>query len=214
MRNTIRPAAALGALLITAAPAWAAETTVTAGWMSEYIFRGIPQSDSSAMLSADIENDGWFAGAWAADVGQGSEVDLYAGYSGESNGWNYTIGGTGYFYTDDFDDDYLELNLGLGRGAFSLEAAFGEYDNFAGPTQDYSFFALTATQNGLYGTVGTFSRDFDGEYLEIGYGGEWQGIDVNVAAIHSTDDILGNTNGDDDTSIVLTVSKTFDISKK
>ncbi|HLF12035.1 MAG TPA: hypothetical protein VJA26_12545 [Gammaproteobacteria bacterium] len=34
--------------------------------------------------------------------------------------FTYKIGYTGYYYTDDFDDTYNEVNLGIGYGIFAL----------------------------------------------------------------------------------------------
>ena len=53
----------------------------------------------------------------------------------------------------------------------------------------------------------------DGEYYEVGYAdtlsvGDVDLFDYSFAAIYSSDDLLG---GDDDTSLVLSVSKTFQL---
>ena len=123
-------------LCAVAGGAQAAEVTANVGYMSEYIFRGISQSDSSAMGGLDFKASGFYLGTWGADVEQGLEVDLYGGYNGSIGDLNYGIGGTYYTYTDDFDDDYQEINLSLGYKIFSISAAIGQYDNFDGPTSD------------------------------------------------------------------------------
>ena len=61
--------------------------------------------------------------------------------------------------------------------------------------------------------VGVFADDFDGEYVEAGYGNtlsvqDVDLVDYNFAVIYSSDDLLG---GDDDISFVLTISKSFDV---
>jgi uncharacterized protein (TIGR02001 family) len=195
------------------APSQAADVSGNIGWNSEYIFRGIPQDDSSPFAGLDVEHRGLYAGTWAADVGDGLEVDLYAGYGGEVEDFSYAIGFTSYLYTDDFDDDYLELNLSGGYKFFTLDVAIGEYDNFSGPTLDYTFVSGTAEYNGFYGVIGVFSQDFDGEFYEAGYGntlsvGDTDLVDYTFSVIHSSDKLLG---GKDDTSFVLSVSKTFDV---
>ena len=182
-----------------------AEVTANFGWVSEYIFRGIPQDDSSAYLGVDYEKNGFYVGSWAADVGQGAEVDFYFGYQGEiGDALNYGIGATGYFYTDDFDDTYREVNLSFGYEFLSFNAAFGQYDNFGGPTQDYGFATITGNYNDFYALVGSFAQDFDGEYIELGYSTDVSGLDLSVALIHSTSDLVG----DADTAIVFGVGKT------
>ncbi len=184
-----------------------AQASVNIGWVSEYIFRGVPQDDSSAYVGLDFEKSGFYVGTWAADVGQGSEVDLYFGYGGNiSDDLSYGVGATGYFYTDDFDDTYKELNLSLGYLNFSLDAALGEYDNFSGATQDYSFLSLKVEHESCYLLVGSFGQDFDGEYVEAGYGLELGGLDLSLSIVHSSADLLGTS----DNSIVFGIGKTLD----
>ncbi len=185
-----------------------AEFTGNLGWTSEYIFRGISQSDSSAYVGADYEKGGFYVGTWAADVSQGAEVDFYFGYGGElSEKISYGVGATGYFYTDDFDDTYKELNFSLRHSLFSIDANFGQYENFGGPTQDYSIYTVTANHNDLYALVGSHGGDFDGEYFEVGYGFEAEGMDFSVSVIHGTSTLLGES----DTSIVFSIGKSLDL---
>ena len=208
-----------------AASAQAVDITANGGWNSEYIFRGVPQADSSPFVGADIEHAGFFAGIWGADVeqagiaaplqdeGEGLEIDYYGGYSGNVGEFGFGVGATWYTYTDDFDDEYLELNLNGSWRFLSVDVAIGEYDNGADPTLDYQFYSVTGEYNKFYGTVGIFADDFDGEYYEVGYAdtlsvGDVDLFDYSFAAIYSSDDLLG---GDDDTSLVLSVSKTFQL---
>lgn len=178
------------------------------GWTSEYLYRGIPQDDSSAYVGLDVDNNGLYAGTWLADVGQGSEVDLYFGYNGAfSDDWGYGIGATGYFYTDDFDDTYLEINLSVGNDNLSLDASFGQYENFDGPTQDYGFISLQGSHRDFYALIGSFTQDFDGEYLEVGYGTEVAGLDFSISIVHSTADLIG----DAETTVIFGIGKTLDV---
>lgn len=190
----------------------AADWSANIGWNSEYIFRGIPQKTSSAFGGVDVEAGGFYGGAWAADVGDGLEVDYYGGYGVTMGEFSFGIGGTLYTYTGDFDDTYREINLSAGWNWLSLDVAVGEYDNFGGPTLDYEFYSMGAEYNGFYGTIGTFEGDFDGSYYEAGYGStlvinELDLVDYAFAAIYSDSTLLG---GESDTNLVLTLSKTFD----
>ncbi len=181
------------------------------GWQSHYIFRGVPQSDSSAQGGLDYEAGGFYAGTWAADVGTGAEVDLYSGYNWEVGEFAFGLGATGYFYTDDFDDTYRELNLSGGYGGVTLDVALGEYDNFTGPTQDYTFVSATYEHDsGVYGVVGTFGSDFDGEYYTLGYNFAINEIDLSLAWVYS-DDTLGG--GSENNNIVFGIGKSFDFGK-
>ncbi len=179
------------------------------GYNSEYIYRGIPQSTSSAFGGFDVEGAGFNAGVWGADVGDGFEIDYYGGYSFEVGDFGYSIEGTWYTYTGDFDDEYLELNLGASWEFVSFDAAIGEYANFAGPTLNYQFYSLTLSHRGFYGKAGFFEDDFDGSYFEGGYGNTLTISDTDLfdyvfAVIHSDATLLG---GDSDTNLVLTLSK-------
>jgi uncharacterized protein (TIGR02001 family) len=184
-----------------------AEWSANAGFASEYYYRGIFQESSSASGGVDYESGGFYAGTWAADVGDGLEVDFYGGYGGEAGDFSYSIGGTLYHYTGDFDDTYLELNLGAGIGVFTFDLAIGQYDNFDGPTLDYTYYSVTAEKNGFYGKLGGFSQDFEGEYLEAGYGTTVAEIDLGLSLVFSNSDLVGES----DEAIIFTIGKSFDL---
>jgi uncharacterized protein (TIGR02001 family) len=210
VRNMGRSPYLLVALGLAASPAaFAGEFSANIGMMSDYIFRGEKQSSSAAFAGLDYEHaSGIYVGTWAADVGQGIEYDLYAGYQGEFGDFGYGIGYSGYFYSDDFDDTYHELNLTAGYGLLSLEYSIGRYDNFDGPRLDYGFFGATLEYEGFYVTYGTFSNDFDGDYGEVGYNTEFAGFDLGIAIIQSSKELAG---GDSETSMMFTIGKTFDL---
>jgi uncharacterized protein (TIGR02001 family) len=225
MRKLISSALTV-ALLAPSIVSAQAELTANAGFMSEYFYRGILQNTSAANGGLDLAAGNFSAGTWAADVGDGAEVDLYAGVGiplGESG--SLYVGGTGYFYTGDFDTMYLEGNLGLAFGPISVDAALGVHDEDPADDTKYFYLAVTATApNGLFATVGTtaggyaefgdtfgdaFDNDLAAQYLEAGYGfsaaeldftisGLWQN---SVAALDVTDNV----------ALVFTLSKGFTI---
>jgi uncharacterized protein (TIGR02001 family) len=188
----------------------ASDFSANIGFMSDYFFRGVKQSESSAYGGLDWEHgSGFYAGTWIADVELGLEYDLYAGYSGSVGDFTYGIGATGYFYTDDFDETYLEANFSLGYAWFTLDYAYGDYDVDDPDGDDYDFLSATAEYEGFYGTYGTWGRDFTGDYFEVGYGTEVSGIELGVAAIFSDKDLAGGDSSE--TSFVFTIGKTFDL---
>lgn len=208
MARTGIPLAAL-ALAVSQA-AVAADFSANVGFMSDYIFRGIKQANASAYGGLDAEAAGFYAGTWLADVDQGLEYDLYAGYGGEYGDFSYGLGWTGYFYTDDFDDTYNELNASVGWKWLSLEYADGSYDNFDGPSQDYGFWLGKVEYEGAYLSYGTFSQDFDGDYWEAGYGRELSGFDVSLSVIQSSDELVHHPAGiSGETYLVFTIGKSF-----
>jgi len=189
----------------------AVDFSANIGFSSEYIYRGIPQKSSSASAGLDLAAGGFYAGTWGADVGDGIEIDYYGGYGFDVGEFNFSVGGTLYTYTGDFDDTYTEINLGAGWKFLSFDAAVGEYDNFTGPTLSYQFYSVTASHNNFYGKVGTFKDDFDGSYYEAGYGNtlsvqETDLFDYAFAVVYSDSTLLG---GESDTNLTLTLTKAF-----
>ncbi len=209
----------------------AAEATLSgnAGILSDYIFRGIPQSSGTANGGVDLEIGGFYVGTWIADVeDEGIEYDVYGGYVHEfTNGMYLGAGYTTFQYSDNFDREYNEVNLYAGWSddiwSFDLEYTDGEYNGVflddAGNTEgdNYVFYAATAGWNGVYLTYGQFDDDAEddlGSYWEFGYGFEVAGFDV-TAAIVSTDANIINSGGDDDdeTEAYIGIHRTFDIMK-
>ena len=67
-------------LMAVSAPALAVDLSANIGYNSQYIYRGIPQKNSSAFAGLDLEAGGFYLGTWGADVGDGIEGDYYGGY--------------------------------------------------------------------------------------------------------------------------------------
>ena len=183
------------------------------GYVSDYYFRGIYQTSSSASGGLDYDlGNGLAVGVWAADVDDGMEYDLYGSFSGEVSDFSYSVGFTGYYYTDDWDGTYQEVNLGGGYGPISVEYSAGTYDPVTGSSSDYSFTAVTAEMGGAYITFGTFGKDADGSYTEVGYGKEIGSFDVGVAIIQNDEDLDGKSgDGDGETAMTFSLGKSFDL---
>lgn len=207
------PAALATALVsgMAAAPA-TADLSANIGFASEYYFRGLLQNDSSASAGLDFESNGFYVGTWAADVGDGLEVDLYAGYGIEVEGFSFSVGGTGYYYTGDFDDTYEELNLGAGYDFISVDYAIGEWDGF-GDEQDYDILTVGLEYEGFFATWGSWGVFEDelaeGDYFELGYGTEIGGFDVSVYGVYTDEDLTGGDEWDE--ALLFTVGKSFDL---
>lgn len=187
--------AAVGAVPVTAS----AEATANIGWVSDYIFRGIYQEDSSAYAGVDLNHDtGFYIGAWGADVGTGNEIDYYLGWGGSRDDFSYSVGYTFYTYPDNFDEKYEEINLGFGWRFLQLDMAIGKYKNvdavqtlqgaglaIAGSSVKYTFTSLTIKpEMGPHFKVGIWGDDLeellvwngdparfgkDAAFVEIGY---------------------------------------------
>jgi hypothetical protein len=183
--------------------------TANVGWSSEYIFRGIPQKTSSASAGLDLTAGPLSAGTWAADVGDGNEVDLYGRVGTSAGAFRASLGGTGYFYTGEFDQRYLEGNLDLGYGPLTAAFALGSHD--AEPSAaDYWFLGLTGEHAGFALTVGHFDYNDDaaasGDYGQARYGFSRRSWD-EVAWVVSDADLSGR--GRVDHKLVLGIGKKF-----
>jgi uncharacterized protein (TIGR02001 family) len=231
------------AILSTAAlPALSqAELTANAGWVSDYIYRGIFQEDSSPYGGIDWSSEsGIYAGVWGADVELGLEYDIYFGYGGSiGDSFGYTVGFTGYYYTENgaptdidpgFDDAYEEINLGISYGIFALDYADGEWKGWGTPS-DYTFTTVTiAPEVGPYYAFNSYGGDADGDYIELGYGFTAMDLDFSVALLYNLDageagSAIALDEGDAafydpvsdsfvsyaDTAITFSVSKTFSL---
>jgi uncharacterized protein (TIGR02001 family) len=117
------------AVLSFSAPALAAEDSLpgefstTIGFVSEYSFRGLSQSNEGPAVQGSIDwahDSGFYAGVWGSNVeftDASIETDIYAGYSGEADGFTYDIGAIYYAYPgadSDLDYDYYEGALSVG----------------------------------------------------------------------------------------------------
>ena len=207
---------ALATVLFGAATA-SADVSYNVGWASEYYFRGALQQESSASAGVDFDQNGFYAGAWTADVGEGLEYDLYAGYGIETEGGlSASVGFTGYYYTDDVWDELFqadEINVNVGYGAIGVEYSFGD----AGGS-DYDFLALSVDlTQGFSVTYGTFGDEADGDYFEIGYGTTIADIDVGVSAIFNSEELsnqvrdfrVANSAAESGQAIVFTLGKSW-----
>jgi uncharacterized protein (TIGR02001 family) len=216
MTNTLVLGGVLAASSLMSSAALAGALTGNVGVMSDYFFRGVDQR-TSATANAGVDYDlgnKMTVGAWAADMVDGLEVDLYGAYADKINQFDYSIGFTTYQYTGDFFDNASEINLNVSTGPVSLEYSVGSIDS--SPSADYTFLALTFTKGNAYGTYGTFGSDVDGSYIEVGYGMEMNGMDVGIAIISADDDLSivdedGDGNTDAEISMALTLSKSFNI---
>ena len=130
------------------APTVSANVAVT----SDYVFRGVSQTQENPAISAgvDLTRSGFYAGGWASNVDFGddtdAEVDLYAGYRPEVAGYALDFGVIGYLYAgqpDGADYDYVELKAAASRavGPATLGAAVYYSPDFFGAAEDEATYA-------------------------------------------------------------------------
>jgi len=179
------------------------------GVVSQYFFRGIVQTDTaSASAGVDYEIGNFSVGTWAADVQDGIEIDVYGSYGLSLGEFDLSAGFTSYQYTGDFDTAYNEVNLGASFKFVSVSYNVGTHDVDGASDEDYDFLSVTAEYEGFYATYGTWGKDFDGDYAEVGYGTEVSGFDLGVALIVNSKELDLET-GKGDESLVFSLSKSF-----
>lgn len=207
-------ALATSTIFSTSALAAVEGLSANAAVVSQYFFRGIAQTTTaSASAGVDYENGNFSVGTWAADVQDGIEIDFYGSYGNElENGLGYSLGFTSYQYTGDFDSAYNEVNLGVSYSFFSVSYNVGKHAKDAAigieEESDYDFLSLTAEYEGFYATYGTWGQDFDGDYVEVGYGADVAGFDLGVALIVNSKELDVETAEGDET-LVFSLSKSF-----
>ncbi|MGB5602490.1 MAG: TorF family putative porin [Gammaproteobacteria bacterium] len=77
-----------------------AEVTGNAAITNNYIWRGVTQTKDQAAGQGGVDwghSSGFYAGTWLSNVdfsglGDGYEMDLYAGFGGEVGGFGYDLG--------------------------------------------------------------------------------------------------------------------------
>ena len=120
------------AVLLLAGMPTMATAGISAGANSDYLFRGVSQTDGGMSAWADYNHmfgdSGFMAGAWLGQVdyadGSDLETDLYAGWS---NG-DWTVGYIDYSYNGDADLDGSEFFISKEIMGVSVEYYLGQDD--------------------------------------------------------------------------------------
>ena len=117
------------------------ETSIGAGYSSDYVFRGNNNGadlfDTSIGVSGSGDNFDWAAGLWLASYEGGNELDINMSASKSlSDNLDLTLGVTNYSYfggaggADDLEP-YVSLGTSLGGISLGVAAHFDESDNQA-----------------------------------------------------------------------------------
>lgn len=174
---------AAAAALLAIAGAAHADVAVTAAWVNEYDWRGIPQTDfdDAVQLSGTFTADsGLYVGAWGSSLGAhgaaASEIDIYAGFAGDlgGSGVGFDVGLNYYTFTNiGTDANFGELYAGLKYGIFAGKLWWSP--EFGGDGGDPAFYAegnatvpIGASGFNLLAHVGYST----GDGIELYYGGD------------------------------------------
>ena len=124
MKKSIVLATAVASVLASGVAS--AELSANAGIFSNYIWRGITQSNDSAAGQGGIDyghSSGLYVGTWVSNIdfsgntdtgylnGTGYEMDVYAGFGGEVGGLGYDLGVITYQYPVSPEFNFTEVYL-------------------------------------------------------------------------------------------------------
>ena len=209
------------------------------GFMSDYMYRGVHQSSSSAMGGFDIEYGSFYVGTWFADLQEdgwvdgshrGFEYDVYAGFGLDiTDSISASVGYTIYRYTDKgasaFDDDYDEVNLGLGfaiseDASIAIDYAVGENTATDQSETDYDVLTIAVDYLGMYALFGTWGvseddtskGEVDADWMEFGYSRTVGDFDLSGAFVLSERELAGGSDTDEDgdfSRFIMSISTGF-----
>jgi uncharacterized protein (TIGR02001 family) len=110
-----------------------ASVSANVSFASDYIWRGMTQSDGPAISGGfDFEDEsGFYAGIWGSNVnfndGTGSELDYYFGYGFELGSLGVDLGYVAFDYPKNTTGlDFEEVVVGLSLGDLGLTFALGQ----------------------------------------------------------------------------------------
>ncbi len=185
MKKSIVLATAVASILTSGVAA--AELSANAAVSSNYIWRGITQTNDQASGMGGIDwghDSGIYAGTWVSNVAFGNaasggyEMDVYAGFAGEAGDIGYDVGVISYQYPLAPNTNFTEL---YASGSFSMvtlgvaytvdaasgneNAPFDSGDLYVSGSIDY-----TAGKSDISVYAGTYMFDADG--TGVGKAGE------------------------------------------
>ena len=122
--------------LILSSYASAVEISGNVGLSSDYIWRGMTQTDGDAAINGGFDlatDNGFYFGTWSSNAGgAGSnysmELDVYLGFSGEMGNENmsYDVGYISVIYPGDDSSDFEEAYIGFNIYGLSILYSSGQ----------------------------------------------------------------------------------------
>ena len=243
-KTNIKHLALFSATLLLAFPALAQtspsdnmglEVSGNVGFVSEYSFRGIAQSDEQIALQGgfDVSHDtGFYAGVWGSNVDFNDgdeahlEVDIYGGYGGQVGGFNYDLGLIYYAYPgadSSLNYDFIEGALGLGYDfdTFSTSASINYSPEYFGESGEAFYYAASAEVPLPYDItasahIGRQTIDDNAAFgvpdytdWSLGLSYEFQGFDLSLQYLDTNLDEPGECADGCGERVIFGVSKSF-----
>ena len=195
-------------LMISGAANAALEANI--GATSNYLWRGVTQSSDDGAISGGLDyshDSGLYAGTWVSSLGgTGSEVDYYAGFSGETESVGYDVGYIYYQYDDASLADFAEVYGSVTMSGVTAGIASEVYTQ-GGTDLDQTYYSLSSDFEltdgfGLTATAGRYNRDGSDDYTHLT-------LDVTKEDFTFSLSKAGSGSGDDSVIPYVSYSKTF-----
>lgn len=224
---------ALTAAALTVAGPAAAEFSANIGATSNYVWRGVTQTDDQAAISGGLDyshDSGFYAGTWVSNVDfdddTNAEVDLYGGFSNEVGSVGYDVGVLYYAYPGGDDLDFTEVYGSLSYGVATLGVNYivdSEVNETSAGNETFIegdiYYHLSASMEvaptwTLGGTIGYFDFDDDGVASTDTSYAHYQ-LDVGKSVDQFGDftfsvSVADSESGDGDTKVFVSWAKSFD----
>jgi uncharacterized protein (TIGR02001 family) len=167
MKKLMSLAMLAGAATVATAGVANAEVSASVAMTTDYVFRGVSQTDNGAAIqgSFDWSNDQFYAGLWGSNVNFGAtapnetasmELDAYVGWTPTTGPVSWDLSLVGYFYPNGDDTvagggemDYFEGIVGAEWAivdAFSVGGQVAYSPEFFGETGEALYYEV----NGKY----------------------------------------------------------------
>lgn len=214
------------------------ELSANVAFTSEYVFRGISQSDEGPAVQGGIDwshDSGFYAGVWGSSVeftDASIETDIYGGYSGElDNGLTYDIGAIYYLYPgadSSLDYDFVEAAFALGYDfdVAALSASINYSPDYFANSGDAVYtaayldvpltflpFGTTLNANIGHQIIEDEARFgiTEGSYIDYGIGlsANVEGFDLSLKYIDTDLEEPGECADNCDQRVVVAISKSF-----
>jgi len=195
-------------LMISGAANAALEANI--GATSNYLWRGVTQSSDDGAISGGLDyshDSGLYAGTWVSSLGgTGSEVDYYAGFSGDTESLGYDVGYIYYQYDDASLADFAEVYGSVTMSGVTAGIASEVYTQ-GGTDLDQTYYSLSSDFEltdgfGLTATAGRYNRDGSDDYTHLT-------LDVTKDDFTFSLSKAGSGSGDDSVIPYVSYSKTF-----
>lgn len=197
------------------------ELSANVAMTSNYVWRGMTQSDNAPAIQGgfDASYGGLYAGVWGSNVDFNSddnsiEVDLYAGYAGEISGLSYDLNYCQYAYPHDTKaSNFGEASVTLGYD-FKVASVSAKYyvgvdtddlDPADGWEAGVSVPVGGITLDGTYGDYGSGDNEV-GSYYYIGASKSFGKFDFTLAYTGMDYDAAG---AEDEDNLIVTIGTSF-----